>query len=29
VRGNDTLNGQAGVDACSADPGDAVSGCRP
>ena len=29
VRRNDALNGGAGVDACSADPGDAVSGCRP
>ena len=29
VRGNDALDGEAGVDACSADPGDAVSGCRP
>jgi RTX calcium-binding nonapeptide repeat (4 copies) len=29
VRGNDALKGGAGDDACSADPGDAVSGCRP
>jgi Ca2+-binding RTX toxin-like protein len=29
VRGNDALNGGAGDDACSADPEDAVSSCRP
>jgi len=29
VRGNDALNGGTGDDACSADPRDAVSGCRP
>jgi hypothetical protein len=28
VRGKDALNGGAGDDACSADPGDAVSDCR-
>jgi Ca2+-binding RTX toxin-like protein len=29
VRANDTLHGGAGDDACSADRGDLVSGCRP
>ncbi|HEY8115186.1 MAG TPA: alkaline phosphatase, partial [Actinomycetota bacterium] len=29
VRANDTLHGGEGHDACSADPGDRISGCRP
>jgi RTX calcium-binding nonapeptide repeat (4 copies) len=29
VRANDTLHGGAGDDACSADRGDLISGCRP
>jgi len=29
VRANDTLHGGVGDDACSADPGDLLSGCRP
>ena len=29
VRANDTLHGGTGDDACSADRGDLISGCRP
>jgi Ca2+-binding RTX toxin-like protein len=29
VPANDTLHGGAGDDACSADPGDRISSCRP
>jgi len=29
VSGNDALRGGVGDDACSADPGDLISGCFP